>query len=163
MKIIPQSEILQCKEILMNYFDNSENRGLIELLNNPIEILRGLKIKIMDRIDFINSRRLSRSIKTLIRNIIRKPKKAFKKYSNCLACKTALRIILFAFASVIGIAISSINRHFTDITTLLSEFFEKSFSEIDAFLKNYGFQVMAFNLFDLNDLIEKLCEEYGFC
>jgi hypothetical protein len=132
-------------------------------MNYPIEVLTSLKMKIMDKIDFVSSRGLARSIKTLIRNIIRKPKKAFKKYSKCLACKTALRVILFAFVSVIGISISRINFHLNNIATLLAEFFEKSVSTLEDFLRSYGFQVAAFNLFDFNDLIEKLCEEYGFC
>ena len=163
MEKILDSEIFETKEILVKFFSNAKFNDLINLNDDPILTLKQLGISILNRIDNSRLDQLSRSIKSFLGNFIEKTKQGFKKYSNCLACKTALRILLFGFAASIGIAITAINTHFDGITDLLSKFFEQSISSIELALRNNGFQIGAFSLFDLNDLIESLCEQYGWC
>ncbi|GEM50742.1 hypothetical protein EB1_05320 [Empedobacter brevis NBRC 14943 = ATCC 43319] len=163
MKGITNLEIQETREILESYFSEAELRDLQELRDNPLGVLQGLKLSILARMDFLKLNQLSRSISTLVRNFLKKTRNGFNRYSRCLACKTILRVLLYGFAAAIGIAITAINNQFNGIVDLLAKFFEQTTQSIETFLKTYGFQISAFNLFDLNDLIEKLCEEYGWC
>ena len=163
MEKILDSEIFETKEILIRFFNNAEINDLNNLHDDPILTLRRLGISILNRIDNFRLGQLSRSIKAFLGNFLRKTKQGFKNYSNCLACKTALRILLFGFSASIGIAITAINTQFDGVADLLSKFYEQSISSIELALRNNGFQIGAYNLFDLNDLIESLCEQYGWC
>lgn len=113
--------------------------------------------------DFVSLTQMARSIRTVVNNFLRKTKKGFNRYSRCLSCKTIIRILLYSFSASVGIAIYAINNQFNGTVDLLSKFFEKSTESISNFLTRLGFIIGPFNLFDLNDLIEKLCEEYGWC
>lgn len=163
MKEISNLEILEIREKIEHFFAKAEYHDLEQLRDNTLDVLRGLKLPILNSMNSQRLNQMARSIKTIISNFLRRTREGFKNYSRCLACKTALRIILFSFASTIGIAITAINTQFNGVVDLLSKFFEQSTQSITNFLRNNGFQIAAYNLFDLNDLIESLCVAYGWC
>ncbi len=163
MNELSNSEIQETRDILNRFFARAEMNDLFELRDNTIEALQRLRLSILNRMDFSQLRQMGRSISTLMRNFLRQTRSGINEYLRCLACKTILRVLLYGFAAAIGIGISAINTQFDGVADLLAKFFEQSIESISSFLMNYGFQILALNLFDLNDLIEKLCENYGWC
>jgi hypothetical protein len=160
---ITNVEIIETREIIESFFAKAELRDLIRLRNNTLIVLDEMGLSILNKMDFASRTQMSRSIRTVVNNFLRKTKNGFQKYSKCLACKTILRILVYGFSSLAGIAIYAINTQFEGIVDLLSKFFEQSIENITKLLMKLGFLNGAFNLFDLNDLLEKLCEEYGWC
>jgi len=158
MDAIPKSVIIETRDILSSYFERATENDIVLFRQNPIQTLKSLGISLVNR---ISSRRLTGLI-NYVRTIIDKVGNAFREWRNCAACKIALKLVFFAFASIVNIPITEIINH-TDFIKLLSEFFEKSLKIIIEYLGNLGITVGEYNFFEIDNLIERLCGKFGYC
>jgi len=158
MEEINLNDIRQTRELLINFFNEAEEKDIQRLRQNPIRTLKDFGVKLLFRITPRRLARLSNSIRGLINRI----GNAFKNYRSCMACKIALKIIFFAIASVLNMAVSAIFPQI-DLTNILSVFFNESIETVEPILTKIGLPYLQLQFFELNGFIERLCIEFGYC
>jgi len=158
MATISKGVIIETRDVLLNYLENATEKDLVFFSENPIKTLKELGISLVNR---ISPRRLSR-LSNYIRIIIDKVKSAVREWRNCAACKIALKLIFFAFATMLNVPLISILNHY-DFVQLLVDFFNQTTDQIITYLSNIGITFGEYNLFEINDLIERLCSKFGPC
>lgn len=158
MNLIPEGVIIETRDVLTNYLKNASEEDLLLFRANPIETLRKIGVALVNR---ISPSRLSR-LSNYIRIIIDRVKSAVKEWGECAACKIALKLIFLAFATLLNISLIEILNHY-DFVQLLMEFFNQTKDQVISFLGNIGISIGEYNLFEINDLIERLCSKFGPC
>jgi hypothetical protein len=164
METIEQELINETKLALKRFLEDTTINSLRELSNNPYEVMKKAGVSAVNFIDSSKIGQWSRKIKRLVSKVIRKFGKGFRKFNSCFICKAALITLFYVLITKLNTSIIDITDYKNEIADLLKKFFEESIERIRNFIESNDYLfAKLLGIYQLDDFIERLCEEFGMC